>query len=345
MIKRILALGIGLVIALLASELVLRALHMTPTKGLTTVTQREYMRLPGLLSPNLDIEVPDRIPYRVRTDSLGYRGAPLPRQKPSGERRIVMIGDSFTFGDLVDDEETLPALLEKNLQQRCSGIRVVNAGVNGTTILGQDTMAERAMAIQPDVVVLTFYENDLTDLLHPYWHVLQRNREAKSRFPLSVLYPTLRHTALWHLALGARGRMREERFARMRSKASTDSAATAFPFDSLREDYTARLLALASSLRERQVEFVFATYPAVHGFGTSARYQEARRITASADSAGIPTVDLLTGLQNSGKAIEELYFVPLDDHPRPEGYAIAAAQLSNALVELPALHSQCPNPE
>ncbi len=344
MIKRILALGIGVIIALVASELGLRSLRLTPTRGLTTVTQREYMRLPGLLSPNLDLVVPDRVPYRVRTDSLGYRGEPLPRVKPAGERRVVMIGDSFTFGDMVADEATLPAQLEKSLRQRCGPIRVINAGVSGTTILGQDTMAERALAIQPDVVVLTYYENDLTDLLHPYWHILQRNREAKSRFPLSVVYPTLRRTALWHLALGARGRMREERYARMRSKASTDSASFDIPWDSLREHYTARLHALANSLRERQVEFVFATYPAVDGFGTSARYEKARRIIASADSAGIPTVDLLTGLQDSGKDIEELYFVPVDDHPRPEGYAVAAAQLSNTLVELPVLRSHCQKP-
>jgi hypothetical protein len=47
---------------------------------------------------------------------LGYRGANFPAEKRPGAFRILAVGDSFTYGDFVDDGETLPARLEEALR-------------------------------------------------------------------------------------------------------------------------------------------------------------------------------------------------------------------------------------
>ncbi|MBK7905607.1 MAG: hypothetical protein IPJ78_03495 [Gemmatimonadetes bacterium] len=119
--------------------------------------------------------------FHVRINSLGYRGPEIPREKPPGEYRVVMIGDSFTFGDYVDDHETLPAKLEEALRADCAAVRAINAGVMNTTIDSHAQMAERALALEPDLVVLTFYENDVDDLRNPMWRRSSRAIARRSR--------------------------------------------------------------------------------------------------------------------------------------------------------------------
>jgi len=42
------------------------------------------------------------------TNSFGFRGAEFTRAKPPGTIRILFLGDSFTFGEGVHDQATLP---------------------------------------------------------------------------------------------------------------------------------------------------------------------------------------------------------------------------------------------
>src|SRR5262245_52332309 len=115
------ALCLGVVVALLLGEVVLRAFDLAPSAGLSTVHARDFARLSGMLAANQ--RVFDRsqpaLPYHASIDSLGFRGQNFPRAKQAGELRILLVGDSFTFGDYVDDEETLPAQLQRHLPASC----------------------------------------------------------------------------------------------------------------------------------------------------------------------------------------------------------------------------------
>jgi GDSL-like Lipase/Acylhydrolase family len=77
---------------------------------------------------------------------------------PPGEPVILAVGDSFTFGDEVNDGETWPAYL-----QRLTGRRVLNGGVTG---YGFDQIVLRAeqLAVRftPSVIIVSFIEDDLT---------------------------------------------------------------------------------------------------------------------------------------------------------------------------------------
>lgn len=67
----------------------------------------------------LDVEYWDAISGRTvafRTNNLGYRGAYV-GPKPSGEYRILVLGDSITLSAYTEEDETYPAILESLLNQ------------------------------------------------------------------------------------------------------------------------------------------------------------------------------------------------------------------------------------
>lgn len=94
---------------------------------------------------------------------LGFRGAPVPFDKPPGTVRVACVGDSSTFGFLNREEECWPRLLEKCLAGRAGGrrVEVVNAGVSGYTTL-QEALALklRVLPLRPDVVVIQCGHNN-----------------------------------------------------------------------------------------------------------------------------------------------------------------------------------------
>jgi hypothetical protein len=86
----------------------------------------------------------------------GIRSNAVTGQLPS--RPIILAaGDSFTYGDQVNDRDTWPAQLESSL-----GLRTVNAGVFGYG-LGQITlMAERQVArLMPDLLIVGIIPDDI----------------------------------------------------------------------------------------------------------------------------------------------------------------------------------------
>ena len=118
------------------------------------------------IRPNLDVLVQRHLvsgrDVHVRTNSLGIRGPEIP-PKSADEFRILVLGDSITFADYVEEDETYPAYLEQRLRASHSrqSIRVINAGgPNIGTIEEAELLAELAPAVHPDLVLVGFYLND-----------------------------------------------------------------------------------------------------------------------------------------------------------------------------------------
>jgi hypothetical protein len=91
------------------------------------------------------------------TDANGFRVTPpLPVGAPVG-RPIVAVGDSFTYGMGVKDNETWPAYLQQQM-----GWRTINAGAKGFGFDQSVLHAERlAREVKPSVIVLSFITDDL----------------------------------------------------------------------------------------------------------------------------------------------------------------------------------------
>ena len=52
--------------------------------------------------------------YQFTTNELGLRYPHIPVKKPAGERRILMLGDSFTEGVGVEADQSFGVLLERD---------------------------------------------------------------------------------------------------------------------------------------------------------------------------------------------------------------------------------------
>lgn len=122
----------------------------------------------GDLAPNQDgvwAIWPHR-PYHVQTNSDGLRN--VEEVDSSHDIRILAIGDSFTFGPYVPNEDTWPAQLERLLDTALhphATVQVLNAGVAGYTIVDEyHYLQERGLALEPDLVILAFFPNDISDM-------------------------------------------------------------------------------------------------------------------------------------------------------------------------------------
>jgi len=101
-------------------------------------------------------------------NSLGFRGHEIATPKPPGTFRIAVIGDSVTMGWGVGDGETYAAQLEALLRARFPGRRtdVANLGVGGYNTRQEVALLERNIErLQPDLVLVGFYSNDVPDAL------------------------------------------------------------------------------------------------------------------------------------------------------------------------------------
>lgn len=91
----------------------------------------------------------------VAVNSHGLRDPERPRDKPPGVRRVLVLGDSFTFGSAVGQEEPYSRRLEGLLGP---GVQVVNGGVpRYSTVQEQRWLVVHGLAWEPDALVLGFF--------------------------------------------------------------------------------------------------------------------------------------------------------------------------------------------
>jgi hypothetical protein len=127
--------------------------------------------------PNLkDVKVFDNKILNI--NAKGLRGKQdFPYAKTKGKLRIVILGDSFTFGDEVSDDETYSYYLQTMLPQT----EVINMGVHG---YGHDQMLllfkEEGVKYHPDIVILGFLGLDMSR------NLLRFRDFAKPRFVLEA---------------------------------------------------------------------------------------------------------------------------------------------------------------
>jgi hypothetical protein len=108
-----------------------------------------------------DLYAHSRIERSAGLNRHGYRG-PVAGRKQTGETRIVMIGGSTVFGFDVEIEDTVPALLERELAKTTPNVRVVNLGYH----------QEAAVAFVPTLRSYEFLDYDAVLLYEGYNDIL-----------------------------------------------------------------------------------------------------------------------------------------------------------------------------
>lgn len=100
----------------------------------------------------------------VVTDEHGFRMPPGAFERyRTAPRRVLVLGDSITFGQGVRAEETYPTRLEALLRAQGVEASVLNAGVPGYDTGQERRVLERLLEqAAPHAVVLGWYANDVT---------------------------------------------------------------------------------------------------------------------------------------------------------------------------------------
>ena len=108
-------------------------------------------------------------------NSKGLRDREYPYLKPPGTKRILVLGDSYTWGYGVANEEIYTEVLEETLQQKYPHYEVINAGVSGW---GTDQqylfLVNEGLKYSPDLVIVAHFFNDLDEILHTMMYGLQK---------------------------------------------------------------------------------------------------------------------------------------------------------------------------
>ncbi|MEM9776326.1 MAG: hypothetical protein AAF902_17250 [Chloroflexota bacterium] len=137
----------------------------------------DYHETLGWVSkPNLEAHSSDIDDTSLSTNSNRLRMTyDVPYENTAGNQRILVLGDSFTFGENVNDDENYPYLLDQQLPDTT----VINSGVHG---YGHDQMLiyfqEEGVKYEPDIVMVGFLSTDVSR------NVLKFRDFAKPKFEL-----------------------------------------------------------------------------------------------------------------------------------------------------------------
>ena len=104
--------------------------------------------------------------FIVDQNRYGHRGREYNLQRTTGKYRVLILGDSFTEGVQVSQEDLFSARLERMNQQ----IEVLNAGVGGYgTVQEYLYYVSEGVRFRPNLLLLMFVPNDLSDNCLSYY--------------------------------------------------------------------------------------------------------------------------------------------------------------------------------
>src|SRR3954468_19915222 len=134
-----------------------------------------------LMKPLADMRI---FGARVQTNDQGFRDrqANIPAKQP-GEFRIVVLGDSFTFGPGVEYEHLYTSLLGSRLARSHPEVKVINLAVEGYNIIQYEAVLEEVgLGLKPDLVLLALFPvNDFE--LDDYQHHQRLAQGAQVHLP------------------------------------------------------------------------------------------------------------------------------------------------------------------
>jgi lysophospholipase L1-like esterase len=248
----------------------------------------------------------------VAISSQGLRDREYALDKPAGAVRILMVGDSLTFGWGAPAHDTTAARLAARLDEGRGERRyeVINAGIGNTNTAMQVAYVEhRLLRFDPDLVLLNYFINDAEP-------TPTRMRGLLIEHSYAAVYLAGRIDVLRRTYLG-RSDWREY-------------------YRGLYEDTQPGWLAaksaiarLAAVCRERGIPLLVVNYPELHELDPYPFSRETGLVRAEADRHGLPFLDLLPAVR--GVRPESLWVTPTDAHPNATAAERFAALIHAAL--------------
>lgn len=163
-IERLTLLLVSILVFFVLGEIIIRLL--VPIEPPSPAMFQRLPSSPRLIGPIPNFESKDKL---VKINSKGFRDHEYHEEKRENTLRIIVLGDSFTFGVGVTLENAYPKQLEKMLNKKSSSrpVEILNMGVPGyNTYQELILLKEVGLNYKPDLVIVGFVLNDV-DLLDP----------------------------------------------------------------------------------------------------------------------------------------------------------------------------------
>ncbi len=310
----------------------------------------------------------------IRTNSLGMRNPEVQIPKPAGTFRILMIGDSYVTGWGVEEEQSLPRLLEQKLQSDFPGkhIEVINAGLPGS---GPNYyylfMKYIGMKLQPDLVIVGFLMlNDIVDnVSHTTWltvdehglpltvsHSLSRIDDTGNIIPSSIpdkfTTPFLKYSHLYALIYDSIHPPKDENTSQTENPINEHTCLykeSCHMLDDAKERTKKLFLGIKNIATEIGATILIAQFPSQLQIEKKARLKYGilipllpadkdrpyKEFGVFFESNGISHLDMRS--QFAGYPVTETYFAE-DDHWTPKGHEVAASGIREKLHEFIQTH-------
>jgi hypothetical protein len=261
-------------------------------------------------------------------------------EKAPGEVRVFALGDSLTYGQGMGETETLPRAIESALARRSrsggdssSLVRVVNGGVRAyNTRQEVALLAEMWERVQPDVVVLFWFANDVED-----YDIDAMNARFERSGP--VLFDlgeplTARGELVWRL----KQLVRRSALIMQARHAYTDShwpQPTPGELDRAFDRLDGNMDELARLGRAGGFEVVIAVVPLSRIARTpDAQHPLTERVRALALKHGFPFLDLVAPVHEIVRSTGKLPVLPYDGHYDADANAAMGAYVAAELSKL-----------
>jgi lysophospholipase L1-like esterase len=282
--------------------------------------------------------------YRIRidTNAAGFRMAEeLPPAKRS-EVRVLVLGDSFTFGMGVEADQTYAAGLERLLNANLStDAEVLNLGVIGYGTLQEIELLRHYAFLKPDVVIIGFFARDVflaasgNDLEDNYYFAKKLNTTHDAKGPSQQamdlpLSRKLRLQLLWNSNLYRTVELTLGGYLRRRY---TPADAPVLREEAWRITADA-LTRLDRELASQQLPCILLWIPAV---GTVA--QQDHSVAARLNGLGLKHIQVVDVLDVLRGREHDAYF-NLDSHWNAKGHELAAQALLEPVAQAAGLHSE-----
>lgn len=278
------------------------------------------LKRPGTYSNLSHEHIPNReadlYGVHIKINSDGFRDKEYTVEKDTATFRILILGDSITFGWGVAFNNTFSKVLEQRLNQEKqspdSTYEVLNLGVgNYNTVMETITLEKKGLLYNPDLIVLAYYINDV---------------EITPKKPFFLFKYSYLYAFLWDKYQNIK-----VRFIGGNDYKSYYKKLYADNYSGMVEGHEA-LLSLVQLARERKIPLLIMIIPEFHQFKEYPFQEVTFFVTEIADEQGVPILDLLPFFLSYEP--ETVWVSYEDAHPNAVGHQVIADALYEEITSL-----------
>lgn len=310
------ALGSALVLVLVPLELALRIPAVAGQFGLPGERTRQEASYDLLWQRNV----------------FGFRSPHERVAKPDGVRRVLALGDSFTWGLLLPSADSAwPARLERLLTSGAGApVEVINMARRGWATANEAEFLHRlGWQFEPDLVIVQFFLNDAYESGPDF-----QFREGRRILLLPEVFAQgyIRSSSLAALvALGVNGLIFGLLVPETESRDLYAEDAPGW------RQMRAALRDMGDSARTRATPILFVLFPSLLPGEWTADTYPARdiyaRVMREAEQSGLLTLDLTNAFAAAGGDWKQWWATPYDSHPNAAAHDVAARAIARFMSD------------